>query len=147
MKGVFMDSTFTRIERPVHDDRVAVAGHAFDSEMIGAEVELERRNGLRRPLRIKANLFPLGGADAISCTSDNIGEGGLHAVVPVGYGLAVGQRYELILGEPSRTTDDSGIMLLPGEGHYATVVRTELIMKEHGDQVGVGLRFDQPLVL
>jgi hypothetical protein len=141
-----MDSTFTRIERPARDDRGMGTNRLGRSDVAESDVELERRMGLRRPLRVQASLLPLGDADAITCISDNIGEGGMHAVVPIGYGLAVGQRYELVLGEPGRSIDDSGVLTC-GEGHYATVVRTELIIRDQGHQVGVGLRFDQPLVL
>ena len=38
---------------------------------------------------------------------------------------------------------------LAGEGHYATVVRTEILLhdEDDGDRVGVGFRFDSPIVL
>jgi len=105
----------------------------------------ERRSSPRRPLRLQTRLIPLGGLDAIECTSDDIAEQGVHVTVPIGYGLAVGQRHELILATPETSSNPE--RRLNGEGHYATVVRTRVLLSQGGDRVGVGLRFDQPLVM
>ena len=108
-------------------------------------VEAERRGSPRQPLKVEACLIPLGGTDAITCVSDDIGEGGMHVTVPIGYGLAVGQRHELILAMPGASSGAGRV--LTGEGHYATVVRTQLRLGQGADQISVGLRFDQPLVM
>ncbi len=102
----------------------------------------DRRLGPRRDGAYWASLLSLDGEEVIRCRPDNMGEGGMHFTAPIGYGFAVGQRYELLVGE----TDGSERHVV-GEGHYATVVRTRFLMGEPGDQVGVGLRFDQPVVL
>ncbi|MHC4092559.1 MAG: hypothetical protein ACYSVY_20185, partial [Planctomycetota bacterium] len=61
------------------------------------------------------------------------------------------QRYEVLLGRESQggASAEGQQPDLLGEGHYATVVRTAFVMGEDGqtDRLGIGLRFDQPLVL
>ena len=104
----------------------------------------ERRDHLRRDAGFWVSLMSLDGSEVIRSRSDNVGEGGLRLTTPVGYGFAVGQRYEVLMGKEEDPGDQGG---LTGEGHYATVVRTEFIMGDRGDQVGVGLRFDQPVIL
>ena len=112
--------------------------------------QTDRRSSPRVPLSMPASLIPLGSTELLNCRADNIGEGGVHLTTSIGYGLGVGQRYELLL----RSEDAPSGVETPatGEGHYATVVRTEMQVGENGgkgaqDCVGVGLRFDQPLVL
>jgi len=103
----------------------------------------ERRSGVRQQSGLWASLVALDGREMIRCPADNVAEGGMHLTSPVGYGFAVGQRYEILL---QREEDDGQQSNLLGEGHYATVVRTRFLMGG-ADRVGVGLRFDQPLVL
>ncbi len=104
----------------------------------------DRRIGPRCGQSYWASLLTLDGQEVIRCRPDNLGEGGMHLTAPVGYGFAVGQRYELLVGERDEAGAERRVV---GEGHYATVVRTELLVEASGGQVGVGLRFDQPLVL
>lgn len=103
----------------------------------------ERRDGDRQPLTLNACLIPPGSEDDIFCTTDDVGELGMHVTVPVGYGMAVGQRYRLLLAQPGSTIGMGP--LLPTEGISATVVRAEL-QRDTG-RIGVGLRFDQPLLM
>ncbi len=105
----------------------------------------DRRNELRQRHGDSATLVALDGAELIKCSVDNIGSGGMHVTVPVGYGFAVGQRYEVVLGgSPSPSGIGSGY---GGEGLYATVVRTRIARGSPSGQVGVGLRFDSPIIL
>ena len=117
-----------------------------DSGVIGSAAagEDDRRLGPRREGGYWASLLSLDGEEVIRCCPDNLGEGGMHFTAPVGYGFAVGQRYELLVGEDDGAGSQRRVV---GEGHYATVVRTRFLMDEPGDQVAVGLRFDQPVVL
>ena len=113
--------------------------------LIGTESAVgERRDGVRREAGFWAGLITLEGCEVLRCLADNISEGGMHLTAPVGYGFAVGQRYEVLVGRGEEGAGHGGLL---GEGHYATIVRTEFLMNDQGDQVGVGLRFDQPLVL
>jgi len=60
---------------------------------------------------------------------------------PIGYGLAVGQRFEILLGGPDEYEANPRLM---GRGQRGTVVRTRMDLGTDGDWVGVGLQFDQP---
>jgi hypothetical protein len=116
-----------------------------EGDYAGAESAVgERREGVRREAGFWAGLVTLAGAEVLRCKADNVSEGGLHLTVPIGYGLAVGQRYEVLVGRQEDSTEQGNFL---GEGHYATVVRTEFLINDQGDGVGVGLRFDQPVVL
>jgi len=107
------------------------------------EVE-DRRDHLRRRAGFWVSLTALDGTEVFRSRADNVGEGGLHVTVPVGYGFAVGQRYEVLVGN-GQTADEQPNLV--GEGHYATVVRTRLLRVAGSDRIGLGLRFDQPVVL
>jgi len=67
------------------------------------------------------------------------GDGGLYGVVPIGYGVAIGQRYTFQLSISERGPE-------PGSGQMITqqgvVVRTELLINAdgEGDRVGIGVR-------
>ncbi len=104
----------------------------------------ERREGVRREAGFWAGLITLDGREVLRCRADNISEGGMHVSAPIGYGFAVGQRYEVLVGRGDSEAQQNSFL---GEGHYATVVRTEFLIDDDGDAVGVGLRFDQLLVL
>jgi hypothetical protein len=95
----------------------------------------ERRAVPRVRKRVTAKVLGVGAAEVFRCTTDDISENGLYVQLPLSSGLRVGQRCEIVL------TDDAG------EGHYATVVRTEPIPQGPTPLVGAGLRFDQPLFL
>jgi len=95
----------------------------------------ERRAVPRVRKRVTAKVISVGAAEVFRCTANDINENGLYVEVPLSAGFRVGQRCEIVL------TDDSG------EGHFATVVRTEPIPQGQTPLVGAGLRFDQPLFL
>ena len=114
------------------------SGSFFSPDLLG-----ERRQGRREAMMLRGQLLRLGDAAPIRCQIDNVGEGGLHVVAPVGYGFAVGQRYEVLMTDIDPALLDSGP---EAAGHYATVVRTEMCVGAPDDHVGVGLRFDQPLL-
>ena len=90
-----------------------------------------------------ASLHALDGTEVLHCKPDDLGEGGLHITAPVGHGFAVGQRYKMYVGRGEHSSQGN----LIGDGQYATVVRTEFLMGEQRDSVGVGLRFDHPIFL
>jgi len=95
----------------------------------------ERRAVPRIRKRVSAKVIGVGATEVFRCTTNDINENGLYVEVPLSAGFRVGQRCEMVL------TDDAG------EGHYATVVRTEPIPQGQTPLVGAGLRFDQPLFL
>jgi len=105
----------------------------------------ERRVQPRLPQRLCARLVPLCGADAIDCVTDDLGPGGMHVTVPGGYGVAVGQDFELKMAAPGASLGMGP--LVSASGLRATVVRTKLRTNGKGGCVGVGLRFSQPLCI
>lgn len=110
----------------------------------------DRRMGRRLRLRLPALLIPLGSAEPMACHSDDVGAGGIHVTVPVGYGVGVGQRYELVLTptDHAHPANDAQLAarLQSQASQYVTVVRTQVHVDSNGDRVGVGLRFDQPVL-
>ena len=103
----------------------------------------EQRLAGRDPHRLPMRLTAVGCATSLSCVSENISEGGCFTHLPAGAGLSVGQRCEVEFS-PDAT---SSAAHLAGEVHYATVIRTNSIIKKDGSVLGAGLRFDQPLFL
>jgi hypothetical protein len=107
-------------------------------------IGFDRRTELRQRHEESATLVALDGAELIKCSVDNIGPGGMHVTVPVGYGFAVGPRYEVVFGDLPVPT---GLGTSMGDGLYATVVRTRIARSSPSGHVGVGLRFDSPIIL
>jgi hypothetical protein len=67
----------------------------------------------------------------------NLSQDGLYAVVPVGYGLAVGQRYLFHLRWPDGRDDPVS--------QQGTIVRTQVLLGQGDDQIGIGVRLNGPL--
>jgi hypothetical protein len=105
-------------------------------------IDCDRRCGPRIAAGVSALLRSLDGEHVLACPADDLGEGGLHIHAPLDLGLAVGQRYQVIITE---VPDAAAMPDLCGEENYATVLRTETRAGAPGDHVGVGLRFDQPI--
>ncbi len=103
----------------------------------------DRRMGRRVPSLITTKLRCVGCRDLV-CEADEVGEGGIHLRVPLGFGLATGQRYELTFDTKSGLPELANVV---GETRYATVVRTEVRLDTSPHEVGVGMCFDSPLFL
>lgn len=104
----------------------------------------EKRQCRRRGLRCKMALIDdSGGPDAqprsISGSCFNISDVGLYGIVPLGHGVAMGQRYtfQLTVGEPGPGA--GGCQIVAQQG---IVVRSELLVGLDGqtDRVGVGVQ-------
>lgn len=109
---------------------------------------LEHRDYARRPLQCDVWLIESQSGSVLRCKTDDICDAGLHATAPIGFGLAVGQRYEV------RIARTDGVASKTQPGHlgkslgYATVIRTELhVAGDRHDRVGFALRFDRPQLL
>jgi hypothetical protein len=98
----------------------------------------------RRNLRCKMYLVD----DAMEQTADpamiageclNVGDGGLYGTVPVGYGVAMGQRYTFRLLVDERGPEPGAVQMVAQRG---MVVRTELLIGRdgHGDRLGIGVK-------
>lgn len=103
----------------------------------------ESRIHHRRGIAVDLYLTDLRGETVLRCRCNNISAGGLFAVAPVGYGLAVGQRYEL----RARPIDGRADLLLGDSLGYGTIIRTQFAPADAADGVGVAVRFDVPQYL
>ena len=104
----------------------------------------EKRQCRRRGLRCKMALIDnFGGPDAqpqsIPGECYNIGATGLYGIIPIGFGVGIGQRYtfQLTVGEPGPEPGSFQIVTQQG-----LVVRTELLMSPNGqtDRMGIGVQ-------
>jgi hypothetical protein len=79
------------------------------------------------------------GATVLRCRCLEMSRNGMRLRVPLGYGVAEGQRYELrshLPGERGRTS-----LGLTGS-RWATVVRTQLFLDGNDDHLDVGVVLD-----
>ncbi len=112
----------------------------------GRRTRTDQRDYTRRPVERDIWLLDLTGRSVIRCRTDDVSDAGLHATTPVGYGLAIGQRYEVRIApsdDPVLASEQCGVSL-----GYATVIRTEVRL-DGGvrDQIGFAIRFDVPQLL
>jgi len=105
--------------------------------------EEEKRQCQRRPLRCKMVLINRAADDSeepIQIPADclNFSDGGLYGIVPIGYGVAMGQKFtfKLTIGERGPEPGSQQIVYQHGK-----IVRTELLLGENGqsDRVGIGV--------
>lgn len=121
-------------------------GQMLESSPAGSRVATptmleEKREFQRAPSSADLWLLDLEGLTVLRSQADNIGSGGLHTTVPIGYGLAVGQRYELRI-RPLHAPVAPG---RPGwAACYGTIIRTRLMTERNHDRLGVAIRFDTP---
>lgn len=107
----------------------------------------DRRVYNRRDVRCDVWLMDVHSGSVVRCRTDDISDAGLRCTSPVGYGLGVGQRYEIRIASRDAAHAPSSKELLPSLG-YGTVVRLEL-RRDMGDahRVGFAIRFDTPQLL
>jgi hypothetical protein len=101
----------------------------------------ERRSSQRQQQHAEVCLISLRGCEVLRCRLHDVSDAGVYVSAPIGFGVAVGQRFEVLLGADS-ANEPNPRRLSPGE--YATVVRTRVDVGSDGDSVGVALRFDRP---
>lgn len=108
---------------------------------------LDQRDYSRRPVAVDLWLIDPQSQTILRCKTRDISDAGLRANAPIGFGLAVGQRYEARIAGATADPRNAGQQLGKSLG-YATVIRTE--MNVHGnadDRIGFVLRFDVPQLL
>ncbi len=107
--------------------------------------EEEKRQCTRRSLRCEIALTDEqmdegGEVQSIPGECMNFSEGGLYAIVPIGFGVAIGQFYNfhLKIGECGPEPGLRHVVRQPG-----VITRTELLLGEDGkpDRVGIAVRF------
>ena len=109
-----------------------------------ADSRSDKRQHVRRPSERELWLSDLQGETVLRCKCKDLSAGGIFATAPIGYGLAVGQRYELLL-EP--TPEPGGSLLVGASLGYATIIRTHMKLGDDDATVGFAMRFDQPKYL
>lgn len=106
----------------------------------------EQRSYSRRRLQLDLWLIDVGSQTVVRCKTDDVSDAGLHATSPIGYGLAIGQRFEARVANTGMIQQSSP-QLAPSLG-YATVVRLEMHAADREPhRVGFAIRFDVPQLL
>jgi hypothetical protein len=106
----------------------------------------DRRDYSRRPMEFDLWLIDGDSQAVLRCKTDNVSDAGLHVTAPIGFGLAVGQRFEARVATPP----SSGMISAPLAASlgYMTVIRTEISLGDgKPDRVGCALYFDTPQLL
>ncbi len=106
----------------------------------------EQRSYTRRPVVCDLWLIDTGWQSVVRCKTENVSDAGLYGRSPIGYGLAIGQRYEVRLADV-QAAGQVPPDLAPSLG-YATVVRTQLdVDGQNSHGIGFALRYDVPQLL
>ena len=99
----------------------------------------ERRAQPRQPVSGTLWMVDHHGSTVLPCHCVESSTGGMRLRVPLGYGVAEGQRYELRSHLPgSRPADGFGVV----GSRWATVVRTQLRLSDDDDHLDVGVVLD-----
>lgn len=99
----------------------------------------ERRSESRVPVSGSLWIIDHNGSTVLKCQCVESSQSGLRLRVPLGYGIAEGQRYELRSHLPGRQpVDGFGIV---GQ-RWATVVRTQVRIGDDDDHLDVGVVLD-----
>jgi hypothetical protein len=99
----------------------------------------ERRYEARRPVSCELWMIDHCGSTVLRCQCLEVSKNGMRLRVPLGYGVAEGQRYELrshLPGTPTRTS-----LGLVGS-RWATVIRTQLCLDDNEDHLDIGVVLD-----
>jgi len=105
----------------------------------GAPPAGERRFEERRPVMCTLWMIDHHGSTVLPCRCIEVSNNGMRLRVPLGYGVAEGQRYELRSHPPgNRPATSLGLV----GSRWATVVRTQVLLGEQEDYVEVGVVLD-----
>ena len=100
----------------------------------------------RRRIRCELFLIDRNTDSVLRCRTDDISDAGLYATAPIGYGLAIGQRYELRIA-PNDGARSSSAEMVPSLG-FATVTRLEIdVQRGDSHRVGFAMKFDVPQLI
>jgi hypothetical protein len=111
-----------------------------------ARRKVDKRDYDRRKLQCDLWMSDVASRSVLRCKTDDVSDAGIHATAPIGFGLAVGQRYEVRIA-------DTGSLVAGGNSlssplGYGTVIRTEIRLGgERPDRVGFAMRFDAPQLM
>ncbi len=110
--------------------------HAAEAYTLG-----DRRFEPRRSVACDLWMIDHHGSTVMRCHCDQVSNHGLRLRVPLGYGVAEGQRYELRSHLPGSAM--AGSLGLVGS-RWATVVRTRMCLEGHEDYLEAGVVLDVP---
>lgn len=117
---------------------------AYQMHWIRSSPDEEKRQCNRRGLRCKMTLIDTSSgedteAHPVPADCLNVSDGGLYGVVPIGYGVAMGQRYTFQLAIPERGPEPGTEQMITQQG---IIVRAELLINPNGegDRVGIGVQ-------
>lgn len=100
---------------------------------------VERRTERRQPINCCLWMIDHHGSTVLRCQCAEISPNGMRLRVPLGYGVAEGQRYELRSHLPgTRSFTSLGVI----GSRWATVVRTRLCVGDGSDFLDVGVVLD-----
>lgn len=100
---------------------------------------IERRNEARSPVTCDLWMIDHQGSTVLRCRCLEVAASSMRLRVPLGYGVAEGQRYELRSHLPGAPAPSS--LGLVGS-RWATVVRTRLCLEEDEDHIDIGVILD-----
>ncbi len=106
----------------------------------GSSTMPDRRFEPRRPVYCDLWMIDHYGSTVLRCRCTEVSKNGMRLRVPLGYGVAEGQRYEMrshLPGTPPKTS--WGVV----GSRWATVVRTQVLLDENEDYLDVGVVLDQ----
>ena len=119
-------------------------GKAYQMHWVRSSPDEEKRQCNRRGLRCKMTLIEHSPVDDIQAhpvpaNCLNVSDSGLYGVVPIGYGVAMGQRYTFQLAIPERGPEPGAEQVISQQG---LIVRAELLFnpKGEGNRVGIGVQ-------
>ena len=105
-----------------------------------------KRSYARRKIQCELFLIDRNTDSILRCLTEDISDAGLYATAPIGYGLAIGQRYELRIACGSGLRPSSAEMV-PSLG-FATVTRLEIdVQRGDAHRVGFSMKFDVPQLI
>ena len=107
---------------------------------------IDQRDYQRRTVKCDIWLVDVEANSVLRCSTDEVSDAGLHASAPIGFGLAVGQRYEVRMARGEQS--GKGFAPITKSLGYATIIRTEIeVGKDKPDRVGFAIRFDVPQLM
>ncbi len=110
-------------------------------EAPAATIPPERRTTPRESIICDLWMIDHAGATVLRCRCDDVSPDGMRLRVPVGYGVAEGQRYELRSSMAPAADEPPGPIVA---ARWATIVRTQLHVDTGQDFVEVGVSLDPP---
>jgi hypothetical protein len=115
-----------------------------DEEVLSAAAPppaaIERRLEMRAAVACDLWMIDHHGSTVMRCHCVDSSNGGMRLRVPLGYGVAEGQRYELRSHLPG-ARNETGFGLIGSR--WATVVRTRMCLQDNEDHLEIGVLLDQ----